>query len=299
MVKFRQSNVRRGRGGNAWFARIILFTVVIFAALAFITFKASDFFMGGNQNYTSEFAHDDRFFLPDGADGQTVHHKYYSLNYNEKYEQPSWVAYVLTKADLKKPNVKRAKKFKADYDVKTRSAFHRDYTHSGFTRGHMAPAGDMAFNETAMQESFYMSNMCPQIRAFNNGIWRELEETVRDWAYDNDRLYLVSGPVLKDVDKRIGDNRVGVPKAFFKVILDADGSNKRSIAYLIPHEKSDRSLEEYAMSVDDLEALVGLDFFPDMIDEVLEPNIESSYDQSDWPLNKSKFKERVKHWNNQ
>ena len=210
-MKFRQSNVRRGRGGNAWFARIIIFTIVIFVAIAYLMFKASDFFGSGNMAITSEFAHDDRFYLPDGAEGQVIHHTYYSLVYNEKNEIPAWVAYVLTKSDLKKPNVKRANKFRADYDVTSRSAFHRDYTHSGYTRGHMAPAGDMAFNETAMNESFFMSNMCPQIRAFNNGIWRELEETVRDWAYDNDRLYVVSGPVLEGIDQRIGDNRVGVP----------------------------------------------------------------------------------------
>lgn len=243
----------------------------------------------------------DRYYLPKGSKGEVVHHKYYSLSYAEKHEQAEWVAYELTKASLKKPNVKRAKRFKPDYDVSSRSAFHRDYSHSGYTRGHMAPAGDMAFDKEAMQESFFMSNMSPQTRSFNNGIWKELEETVRDWAYDNNRVYIVTGPMLNQpYIKRIGkSNKISVPAAFYKVILDIDKPDRKGIAFIIPHETSDRPLSDYAVSIDELEAQLGFDLFADLISPELQDKIESSYNIKDWKFSKKRYNARVNKWNHQ
>ena len=240
-------------------------------------------------------------YIPSGNHEQVIHHSYYSLDYNEKYEVPNWVAYKLTEESLRIKNVPRAKRFKTDQDVERNSAKHSDYTHSGYTRGHMAPAGDMAFNEMAMQESFYMSNMTPQLRQVNNGIWRELEENVRDWAYDNDEIYVVSGPLYYDDNpKRIGKNKVAVPDAFFKAILDNEGSKKKAIGFLIPHSKSDKHLKEYALSIDELEAKTGLDMFDKVLtDEVLEEELESVYEVNKWQINKKRFNQRVNHWNNE
>ncbi len=243
---------------------------------------------------------DKRNFIPDdGSD--VVHHSYYSIGYNPDLEVPNWVAYKLTEESLRIKNVKRAKRFIVDNEVKGKSARHSDYTNSGYTRGHMAPAGDMAFNVDAMQESFYMSNMAPQLRVFNNGIWRELEENVRDWAYDNDEIYVVSGPLFySSRPKKIGQARVAVPDAFFKVVLDIEGNKQKSIAFIIPHEKSKQHLREYAVTIDKVEEELGYDLFADLlIDESREAELEGNIDVNRWQFDKKRFNQRVNHWNNE
>ncbi|MBK9735862.1 MAG: DNA/RNA non-specific endonuclease [Saprospiraceae bacterium] len=120
----------------------------------------------------------------------------------EQCEQAEWTAYRMDRTKLNVPNVDRSGHFEPDYSVTTRSAFHRDYSNSGFTRGHLVPAGDMAFDTLAMRESFFMSNMSPQLRAFNNGIWKELEENVRDWTYKDETLYIITGPIQSKGQKK-------------------------------------------------------------------------------------------------
>ena len=240
-------------------------------------------------------------YLPTGHHSDIVHHEYYSLGYNEDHEQADWVAYRLTKESLLIPNVERERQYRPDYNVKTRSAFHRDYSNSGFTRGHLVPAGDMAFDDIAMRESFYMSNMSPQLRSFNNGVWKELEETVRDWTFQNEEIFIVSGPVFYNrIKKRIGKNKVAVPDAFYKAILDITTPSQKSIAFIIPHELSETHLSEYAVSIDDLEATLNFNLFPDLyLNEKEEEKLESGFEIEDWPFSEKKYKARVEHWNKQ
>ena len=306
MAKLRRNHSSSGRGG--FMGRAVTVTIALIVAMIYGFVNLG---MDGSNNDRSnktESKESTRFipiniqnidYVPLGDHEQVIHHSYYSLDYNEKYEVPNWVAYRLTEESLKAKNVPRAKRFKSDQEVDRHSAKHSDYTHSGYTRGHMAPAGDMAFNQTAMQESFYMSNMTPQIRQLNNGIWRELEENVRDWAYDNDEIYVVSGPLFyNDNPKRIGKNKVAVPDAFFKAILDNEGSKKKSIGFIIPHAKSDKHIREYAISVDELEEKTGLDMFAQVIqDEALEAELESKVEVNKWQINKKRFNQRVNHWN--
>ncbi len=242
---------------------------------------------------------DERFYIPYSENDHIIHHTHYSLAYNEKHEQADWVAYELTKASLVKPNVKRERNFRPDHKVETKSALHRDYSHSGYTRGHLAPAGDMAFDETAMKESFFMSNMSPQIESFNGGVWNELEQAVRDWAYDNERVFVVTGPVLNnEIIKKIGDNKVSVPKYFYKVVLDINGKEKKGIGFILENDRSDIHLREYAVSIDSVEALTGIDFFPDIMMDQLEEDLESNFDVRDWRFEEGRFRSRNKRWDN-
>src|SRR5574344_20414 len=138
-------------------------------------------------------------------DDQIVKHSAYTLSYSEPHEQAEWVAYVLTKSHIQK-NVDRTDKFMSDYSVTTGSASDNDYKKSGYDRGHLAPAADMAWDAQAMKESFYYSNMSPQLPGFNRGVWKRLEELVRDWAYQYDTLFVTTGPVLSDNLPVIGAN---------------------------------------------------------------------------------------------
>ncbi len=241
-------------------------------------------------------------FLPVSNTGEVIIHDHYTLSYDEDHEQAEWIAYNLTEASLKIKNVKRAKRFNPDPMVSSRSAHHRDYTHSGYSRGHLAPAGDMAFSEEAMQESFYMSNMSPQLRAFNGGIWKELEETVRDWAYHNDDVYVVTGPVLTrdHVIKKIGKtSKVSVSDLFYKIVLDYHKPEVKAIGFLIPNASSERPLSDYAVSVDSVESMTGIDFFAGAYDREHEEKLESSVNLSKWKFSDKRYLLRVDKWNGQ
>lgn len=302
MAKFRRSNIRHGRrSSKAWLPRIVSIILICLFAIGFIARKGMRLVKGDDYSMSKVETEDGRFYLPKGGDGQLIHHTHYSLSYNEKWEQAEWVAYTLTKGELSGKRVKREKRFRPDYDVRTRSAYHRDYTNSGFTRGHLAPAGDMSFDKVAMEESFYMSNMSPQTRPFNNGIWRELEETTRDWARSKGELVIVSGPLFHDKSYDvIGDNRVAVPHAFFKILLyKRDGKAGESIAFNIPHETSEKHLENYIVSINEIEELVGLNFFDDLFDDESEEEFESKTKLGHWKFDSSKFNQRVKYWNSQ
>jgi endonuclease G len=236
-------------------------------------------------------------YLPE-IKGELVHHKFYSLSYMEQYEQPEWVCYKLTKEMLRRPNVPRSDWFNVDPMITTGSAKHFDYKGSGYTRGHIAPAGDMSFDQTAMEESFFMSNMMPQLRAVNNGIWRELEEQTRDWTFQNNEVYIVSGPYFGKNPKFFKKHKIAIPDAFYKIIFDVSKPTLKGIAFLIPHEKSEKPLQGYAMTIDSLESITGINFFKNLYLDKIE-KIESNLDISAWPISEARYRLRVEQWNNQ
>ncbi len=294
MAKLRHNHqAKKGFGKGT--IRIVMVLVLLAGLLVMGPFFYMELFEGMDEPEPELSS--DRFYIPQGGNGQLVHHSFYSLSYNEDREQANWVAYPLTRDLIKMPNVPRTDWFEVDPKVRTGSAHHRDYKGSGYTRGHMAPAGDMAFDKLAMDESFYMSNMSPQLRAFNNGIWRELEENVRDWTYKKDKVYIVSGPIFGTSRKEIGKIGIDVPAAFYKIILNQNLNEV--IAYLIPHEKTNKPLSDFIVSIDQIEAETGLDFFDLLLDDTQEDELESALGKGNWAFDQSKFKQRVERWNNQ
>lgn len=195
-----------------------------------------------------------------------ITHVGYSLVYNEQYEQAKWVAYQLTKEETVK-SWERGNAFKEDPEVKTMTASNQDYAGSGFDRGHLAPAADMGWSSISMSESFYYSNMSPQNPTFNRGIWKQLEGLVRNWAIENDTLYVVTGPVLTYNLVTIGPNQVAVPDYFFKVILDYSKPVIKGIGFIMANIGSDSPLQNYAVTIDSVEKFTGIDFFPLLPDD--------------------------------
>lgn len=221
-----------------------------------------------------------------------VQHTGYTLCYSEEDEQPYWVAYVLTADEVFADNAQRADNFHEDPSIPTGSATLADYKGSGYDRGHMVPAADLKWSEQAMDDSFFMSNMSPQAGALNRGVWADLESVVRTFAAQNQAICVVTGPVLTDGPyKKIGDNEVSVPNYYFKAILDYTAPEYKAIGFLLANEGSKEELESFAVTIDELEELTGLDFFPRLPDEE-EKALESSFDVSLWdfsPFNASKI----------
>lgn len=310
MTKIRRNHGSDQRGSSSNYAgRLAIFLVIFVVGIVLLGYSMKHksvstvpkgYVPVSNRTHQTPSVSDanDRNYLPSGHRSEIVHHTYYSLGYNESAEQADWVAYLLTDESLYVPNVKRSNWFSPDDLVGTHSATHADYKGSGYTRGHLAPAGDMAFNREAMTESFYMSNMSPQISGFNAGIWKELEENTRDWAIKHKELYIVTGPILHGNEKKIGrTTKVAVPQAFYKAILDVKSPELTGIAFVIPHRVCDEPLENFAMSIDDLEAHLGFDLYASI--PQISNQIEESYDISHWRFDEKKYQDRVNSWNKQ
>jgi endonuclease G len=204
-----------------------------------------------------------------------IKHLGYAFQYSEKHEQAFWVGYELTKKETEKA-FERTDDFIPDPAVSTGTATVGDYAKSGYDRGHLAPAADMGWSQQAMAESFYFSNMSPQVPGFNRGIWKMLEEQVRTWAKAYDSIYVVTGPVLKDGLVQMGPNGVSIPKYYYKVILDNTGGDAKAIGFLMPNEASKEPLENFAVSVDQVEQETGIDFFnklPDSRENAFEKEV--------------------------
>ncbi|MFD1615390.1 DNA/RNA non-specific endonuclease [Gelatiniphilus marinus] len=220
------------------------------------------------------------FFLPSSTTGQIVHHQGYSLSYSEPHEQAEWVAYELKKSHLSNSNFTRPY-FEVDEAVKTGSAHWRNYKNSGYNRGHLCPAADRRYSKLAHDETFLTSNISPQKHNFNAGVWNTLEQKVRYWASKYDGVFVITGGVLKGKMKTIGEEDVSVPNQFYKVLIDYNSGETKMIAFLMPHKDSDKPLYEFVVSVDTIENLTGIDFFP-QLDDAIENKLEASGSYKGW-----------------
>ena len=266
--------------GKAWLkiALLAISLVVIFLILCYITPTESE-------KGVTRAGDIENLEIPVGPDDEIiVSHTGYTLSYCEEYEVPYWVAYSLTKEEVSTQSASRNDNFREDPSVPTGSATLQDYKKSGYDRGHMAPAADFRWSEDAMNDTFYLSNMCPQKHAFNAGIWSDLESAVRSIAYTDEEIYVVTGPVLTDGPyETIGENKVAVPKYYYKVILDYTDPVIKAIGFILPAENSSEPLSYFAVTVDKVEEVTGIDFFPALPDDI-EDVVEAECDSSLWAL---------------
>ena len=226
-------------------------------------------------------------YLPTSTTNQIVSHSYYSLSYSENHEQAEWVAYELSRERVS-GSAERTNNFRVDRKVNSGSAVLNDYKGSGYDRGHLVPAGDVRFSKLAMSESFYLSNISPQTPSFNQGIWKKLEKQVRTWAYENEHLYIITAGVLSSCSSTIGHNKVGVPDYYYKVILDYNEPEIKAIALVLPNKKGTQQLSYYVTSIDYVESITGIDFFPELPD-YLEDKLESKSYVNQWSWKSTSF----------
>lgn len=218
---------------------------------------------------------------------QIIEHTGYTLSFVPAHEQAAWVAYVLRGTQLASAHFDRTDQFMTDPLAKPHSADDQDYERSGYDRGHLAAAEDLSWSAQTMQESFYYSNISPQVPAFNRGVWKRLEELVRYWAAAYDSVYVVTGPVLMAGLPAIGHDGVSVPRHYYKVVLQYGPRGVQGIGFVLRNEASAAALKSFAVSIDSVERLTGLDFFPKLPDEV-EDKIESGYNENGWSWTRKK-----------
>ena len=204
----------------------------------------------------------------------------YTVSYNTLTLIPNWVAWHLT-ADHTDGDVARDNEFYEDFEVPSPRATNEDYRRSGWSRGHMCPAGDNKWDEKAMQESNLLTNICPQNSELNSGVWNVIERNCRKWAKKYGDIYIVCGPVLLNREhETIGANKIVVPEAFFKVVLRMN-PEPAAIGFVIRNNEGKKTRDQFINTVDDVERITGYDFFSSLPDDI-EDVVEAKASINDW-----------------
>ena len=217
----------------------------------------------------------------DDRPSQIIEHKGYTVSFNNETRLSNWVAYELTAEEVE-GLCQRNGRFFLDPDAIGPQADNEDYRGTGWDKGHIAPAGDMNWDEQAMLESCYFTNICPQNPNLNGGDWRSLEEKCRDYARRFGNVYIVAGPIVGDtLNGTIGYNEVVVPDAFYKVLLVFKEGKYEGIGFYFENVAGHKPLSTYIRTIDEIEALTGIDFFFTLPDK-LEEEVESAYKEDFW-----------------
>ena len=236
-------------------------------------------------------------YTPDPREGVVYHKPNFSLSYVEKYELPEWVSYELTVDMMNAPKRKRDQDFNPDPAITTGSGHYHDYKSSGYRRGHLVPSGDMAWNKASMDATFLLSNVAPMLEDFNDGIWLELENNVRDWSRKHRKIEIVAGPVFVNPLDTIGENQILVPRYFYKAVFTIDGGKPEVIGFLFNQALSTYDgLEAYEVSIDSIEKMTGLDLFANLYgnwdEEIRLEKIVHPY-PAEWPFNDRWYQQRL------
>lgn len=274
----RDARSRKKKKSNHSLSSILVFAAVILAFIAYTRINAENAVSSNHEMPASDSLM--KVVMHPAIPDIPVRYTGMDLSFNPSMHIPNWVAWELTGAETR-GDVKRKNKFESDPDIPG-CADDYDYLYSGYDRGHMAPAGDMKWSREAMDQTFLLTNICPQAHSLNSGTWKRLEEKCRTWARADSAIIIVCGPVLTDsIRDFLGDNRVAVPKRFFKVILSPYIDKPRAIGFIMNNGYIKGGLQQTACSVDDVEHITGYDFFSALPDSV-ENMVESRCDFNFW-----------------
>lgn len=227
--------------------------------------------------------------VPEGQPSRcvTVSHEGYTVSFDPVRRTPAWVAWELTSEETSGA-FSRTDVFTPDPAV-SGSPESREYSRSGYDRGHMAPAADMKWSERAMAESFYTTNICPQDNGLNAGEWCNLEKQCRVWARHYGKIWIAAGPVYSGETRKTASG-IAVPDAFYKVLLKEFRGRMYAIGFVMPNRNVGGDILDWCVSVDEVERLTGLDFFPSLPDDV-ENAVERTCRPEDWRYYMIPFKD--------
>ena len=209
--------------------------------------------------------------IADTISNQLLERYCYAASYNNATRQPNWVMWQLTGNHVMKRKDGVWNEYREDLELPSsiRSTL-EDYASSGYDRGHMCPGSDCNWDDEGRNETFLLSNMCPQNPNLNRGDWKEIEMACRKWAKQYDNIYIVCGPIFfkSQEHEKIGSHQIPVPEAFFKVILCIESSNPKGIGFICRNTDGNRKKDFYVNSIRQVERVTGYRFFPNLADSV-------------------------------
>lgn len=218
----------------------------------------------------------------------------FSMEYDKSKKHSRWIAFRFDN-QTKQQNVDRSNE-PFDADPSVASEYQRvqaDFGRKGYDRGHLCASADRLYSREVNEQTFYYTNMSPQRNAFNTGVWLALEGQVQAWGRSctaSDTLYVAKGGTI-DKEEQVkeyigGDRSKPVPKYYYMALLFKKGDSFKAIAFWMEHTDSKPSktikLADYVLSIDELEEKTGIDFFPNLNDN-LENALEATYSTKAWP----------------
>ena len=195
----------------------------------------------------------------------------YTVSHNKKTRQPNWVMWQLTGEHVMNRKEGVWNEYREDEELPgDERATLADYASSGYDRGHMCPGGDCNWDDEERDETYVLSNMCPQNPQLNRGDWKEIEMACRKWAQEYGSIYIVCGPMFfkSQEHEKIGPNQVPVPEAFFKVVLCIDGLTPKGIGFICRNTDGNRKKDFYVNTIRQVERITGYQFFPNLNDSI-------------------------------
>ncbi|MDN0079212.1 DNA/RNA non-specific endonuclease [Bacteroides gallinaceum] len=233
----------------------------------------------------------------------------YALEWNAAKRHANWVAFSFDKT-TSADEVSRTNAWAVDEklpeEMRTEENDHKD---DGFDKGHLCASEDRVYSKEANEQTFYYSNMSPQLNDFNGGFWRGLEEQVQTWGRSTasgtyDKVYVAKGGTLNELLVNFNGTHVSggtpttdengftihglaCPASYFMAVLTEKGNDFHAIAFLIPHQEGlirnpkAEDLQKYVIPVDELERKTGIDFFCNL-DDAVENQVEAEAVISDW-----------------
>ena len=239
-----------------------------------------------NPELFEKFSRDSLYFvmLPANIPQQVKEYNGFLVSFNKENRTPNYVTWELLSEEVEGMEP-RAKNFWQDFEIEG-CPDQNAYKYTGYDRGHLCPAADQKWSAEAMYDCFVMANICPQHPDLNQKAWETLENKERQWAKRDGRLWIAAGPIYTEEDtKKIGPFEVRVPSAFFKAFLAIDVTEPRAIAFVYPNMLSPGNMQNYSLSIDELEEITGYDFFSALPDD-LENKVEASYSFKEWNQSK-------------
>lgn len=220
--------------------------------------------------------------LPDGTPQQVKEYTGFTVNFNKDNHTPNYVAWELLSSETTGSVNRNDYNYWVDTSLEGCLDIDFAYSTYGYERGHMCPAADSKWSKEAMNDCMVIANMVPQYRALNAGLWETLEEKERAWARRDGAIWIVSGPVYYDTDDLyLGRSKARAPSACFKAFLYNDEVAPRAIAFIFTNGTNPGNIQDYAMSIDDLEQELGIDLFSALPDEI-ENAVEATFSFADW-----------------
>lgn len=210
-------------------------------------------------------------------------HKYYEVHYDPEYRLAKFVKYRITSAQLKASKVKRKNRFLADPILKKLNIpliDKKEYAHTNYDKGHLAPSADFAFDQEANDETFYMSNMAPQSPNLNRGSWKILEERVRRYACGEGEITVITGPILEKGLKRLKNGMV-IPNQFFKIVID-ETPPKKAIAYLYNQTDKGDVTDQRVVPLRSIEQRVHEKFGAETYEPLRQPSGKTAPTENEW-----------------
>lgn len=243
-------------------------------------------------------------FIEGDTPRQIIRREAYTTCYNRVTRCPNWVAWVLTREKAQGTTEKKIwyddngnaigiNNFSDDmvkggggyiYDAEAEMPRPElkdwDDMPDGMSHGHMCPAMDCKMSPAAMTQSFLLTNLCAQAEKLNTGSWQKLERKCHDLAIKYGCLYIVAGPVFNNRLPSAFMGKIGIPDAFYKVVLCMEGSPK-AIGFIYDNTNDPHNMQDAVHTVDQIEELTGIDFFP-LLPNNVEDDIEGHANLNDW-----------------